>query len=171
VKKKYGRLATSIPPPRRHTIHYGGVLAPASKIRPEVVPPPPPVPAGQTPRTRRPSPGRPRTGQSIARGASFSEGPSPRTSIEMGTLGGFQTLPRWFAASKARRLPTREMHQVWRAYETEGARAEAREHRPLPEASGRAHRAAALAAARAPPYWQARELRHRPQAQTGLFDA
>ncbi|HJX64996.1 MAG TPA: protein kinase, partial [Polyangia bacterium] len=28
-----------------------------------------------------------------------------------------------------------------------------------------------LAAARAPPYWQARELRHRPQAQTELFDA
>jgi hypothetical protein len=30
---------------------------------------------------------------------------------------------------------------------------------------------APLAAARAPPYWQARELRHRPQAQTELFDA
>jgi hypothetical protein len=28
-----------------------------------------------------------------------------------------------------------------------------------------------LAPARAPPYWQARELRHRPQAQTELFDA
>jgi hypothetical protein len=28
-----------------------------------------------------------------------------------------------------------------------------------------------LAAARAPSYWQARELRHRPQAQTELFDA
>jgi hypothetical protein len=28
-----------------------------------------------------------------------------------------------------------------------------------------------LAAARAPPYWQARELRHRPQAQAELFDA
>ena len=28
-----------------------------------------------------------------------------------------------------------------------------------------------LAPARAPPYWQARELRHRPQAQTELFDS
>jgi hypothetical protein len=28
-----------------------------------------------------------------------------------------------------------------------------------------------LAPARAPPYWQARELRHRPQPQTELFDA
>jgi hypothetical protein len=28
-----------------------------------------------------------------------------------------------------------------------------------------------LVPARAPPYWQARELRHRPQAQTELFDA
>jgi hypothetical protein len=28
-----------------------------------------------------------------------------------------------------------------------------------------------LAPARAPPYWQARELRHRPQAQTELFGA
>jgi hypothetical protein len=49
------RLATSIPPPRRHTVHYGGVLAPASKLRPKVVPPPAPMPAGQeVPATSRP---------------------------------------------------------------------------------------------------------------------
>ena len=29
----------------------------------------------------------------------------------------------------------------------------------------------ALAPARAPPYWQARELRRKPQAQTELFEA
>jgi hypothetical protein len=49
------RLATSIPPPRRHTVHYGGVLAPASKLRPKVVPQPAPMPAGQeVPATSRP---------------------------------------------------------------------------------------------------------------------
>ena len=28
------RLATAVPPPRRHTVRYAGVLAPASKMRP-----------------------------------------------------------------------------------------------------------------------------------------
>jgi len=35
----------------------------------------------------------------------------------------------------------------------------------------RAHRAAAPGRRTCSPYWQARELRHRPQAQTELFDA
>ena len=34
------RLATSIPPQQRHTVHCGGVLAPVAKLRPSVVPPP-----------------------------------------------------------------------------------------------------------------------------------
>ena len=32
------RLATSVPPPRRHTIRYSGVLAPASPGRSSLVP-------------------------------------------------------------------------------------------------------------------------------------
>src|SRR5665213_2964184 len=28
------RLATAMPPPRRHTVRYAGILAPASKLRP-----------------------------------------------------------------------------------------------------------------------------------------
>jgi hypothetical protein len=34
------RLATAVPPPRLHTVRYAGVLAPASKMRPKVVPRP-----------------------------------------------------------------------------------------------------------------------------------
>ena len=34
------RLATAVPPPRRHTVRYAGVLAPASKLRPRIVPRP-----------------------------------------------------------------------------------------------------------------------------------
>jgi hypothetical protein len=34
------RLATTVPPPRRHTVRYAGVLAPASKLRPKIVPRP-----------------------------------------------------------------------------------------------------------------------------------
>jgi len=35
------RLATAVPPPRRHTVRYAGILAPASKLRPKIVPRPP----------------------------------------------------------------------------------------------------------------------------------
>jgi len=34
------RLAAAVPPPRRHTVRYAGVLAPASKLRPKIVPTP-----------------------------------------------------------------------------------------------------------------------------------
>jgi hypothetical protein len=36
------RLATSVPPPRFHTVRYAGVLAPASTWRARIVPKPPP---------------------------------------------------------------------------------------------------------------------------------
>jgi hypothetical protein len=39
------RLAASVPPPRLHTVKYAGVLAPFSKLRPRIVPKPPPAPA------------------------------------------------------------------------------------------------------------------------------
>ena len=32
------RLAASVPPPRFHTVRYAGVLAPASKLRPRILP-------------------------------------------------------------------------------------------------------------------------------------
>jgi hypothetical protein len=35
------RLAASVPPPRFHTVRYAGVLAPASKWRPRILPVPP----------------------------------------------------------------------------------------------------------------------------------
>ena len=35
------RLAASVPPPRFHTVRYAGVLAPASKLRPRILPDPP----------------------------------------------------------------------------------------------------------------------------------
>jgi hypothetical protein len=36
------RLAASVPPPACHLVHYSGILGAASKLRPLVVPPPPP---------------------------------------------------------------------------------------------------------------------------------
>jgi hypothetical protein len=35
-----GRLAASVPAPRRHTVRYAGVLASASKLRPRLAPKP-----------------------------------------------------------------------------------------------------------------------------------
>ena len=32
------RLATAVPPPRLHTVRYAGILAPASKLRPQIIP-------------------------------------------------------------------------------------------------------------------------------------
>jgi hypothetical protein len=77
----------------------------------------------------RPIPGRPPTGQSIAPGASFSKGPSPRTWRNAPSVGGIP--------------PASPLLGAW-AHETEGLGIEAREHRSLPEASGRAHRATTL---------------------------
>ena len=49
------RLATSVPPPRFHTVRYAGVLASASPWRSRIAPPPPPEPAAATgePETRK----------------------------------------------------------------------------------------------------------------------
>jgi hypothetical protein len=47
------RLATSVPPPRLHTVRYAGVLAPASPWRSRLAPPPPQAPAASD------EPGRP----------------------------------------------------------------------------------------------------------------
>jgi hypothetical protein len=35
------RLAAAVPPPRFHTVRYAGILAPASKLRPRILPKPP----------------------------------------------------------------------------------------------------------------------------------
>ena len=46
------RLATSVPPPRFHTVRYAGVLAAASPWRPRIAPKPPteePAPASAEP--------------------------------------------------------------------------------------------------------------------------
>jgi hypothetical protein len=43
------RLAALVPPPRTHGVHYAGVLAPASKWRPLIAPPPPELPQQDSP--------------------------------------------------------------------------------------------------------------------------
>ena len=48
------RLATSVPPPRRHTIRYAGVLAPASPGRWHLAPMAPPETPAEGQRPRRP---------------------------------------------------------------------------------------------------------------------
>jgi hypothetical protein len=48
------RLATSVPPPRFHTVRYAGVLAAASPWRPRIAPKPPP----QEPAAASDEPGR-----------------------------------------------------------------------------------------------------------------
>jgi hypothetical protein len=45
------RLATSVPPPRFHTIHYAGVLAPASAWRSRIAPQPPEATPASEPET------------------------------------------------------------------------------------------------------------------------
>ena len=47
------RLCTSVPPPRLHTVRYAGVIAPAARLRPLVVPPPPTPSAPHAPPPRR----------------------------------------------------------------------------------------------------------------------
>jgi len=61
------RLASSVPPPRRHTVRYAGVFAPASKLRPRLVPKPPQASANDT------SPA-PKPGVGTGLGPSFSIG-------------------------------------------------------------------------------------------------
>ncbi len=46
------RLATSVPPPRFHTIHYAGVLAAASPWRSRITPPPPAASDDEEPEKR-----------------------------------------------------------------------------------------------------------------------
>jgi hypothetical protein len=48
------RLASAVPPPRFHTVRYAGVLAPASKMRPRIVPKPPVTPANDLEPTLEP---------------------------------------------------------------------------------------------------------------------
>ena len=51
------RLATSVPPPRFHTVRYAGVLAAASPWRPRIAPKPPTEePAAATAKPERPGP-------------------------------------------------------------------------------------------------------------------
>ena len=52
------RLATSVPPPRLHTVRYAGVLAAASRWRPRIAPKPPtqePAAASAEPDRTRPA--------------------------------------------------------------------------------------------------------------------
>ena len=70
------RLATSVPPPRFHTVHYAGVLAPASQWRSRI------APAPRRPRRRPLRAGRPAgpSGRAAtARGRSCWRAPSPWT--------------------------------------------------------------------------------------------
>ena len=55
-----GREATSVPPPRFHTVKYAGVLAPASSLRSRIAPKRPPVEAEpEQPTKEKESPKRP----------------------------------------------------------------------------------------------------------------
>ena len=64
------RLATSVPPPRFHTVKYAGVLAPASPWRSRLAPQPPQAAAASD------EPGRPDHAGATARGRSFWRVPS-----------------------------------------------------------------------------------------------
>ena len=101
------RLATSVPPPRFHTVRYAGVLAAASPWRPRIAPRPPilePAAATAEPDQTGPAGGYPPVGG--ASGAHLRRG-RPHLSLLPGT------------------------HEAGR--DDQGAR----EHRPLPRRSGR----------------------------------
>jgi len=58
------RLAAAVPPPRGHTVRYSGVLGSASRLRPLIVPPPPPASADQPAHTKHSTKPRPPTHRS-----------------------------------------------------------------------------------------------------------
>lgn len=88
------RLATSVPPPRFHTVKYAGVLAPASAWRSRLAP--------QTPQAAAASdePGRPDHGAATARGrasGAYLRGGRPRLSH----LPGADEGARWSKVRQA----------------------------------------------------------------------
>jgi hypothetical protein len=62
------RLATSVPPPRQHTVRYAGVLTAGSQWRSRITPAPPEVPEGEAePEGRWPAGGYRRWAELLAR--------------------------------------------------------------------------------------------------------
>jgi hypothetical protein len=94
-------------------------------------------------------PGRPRTGQSIARGVSCSKEHSPRTLRNAPSVGGIPPASPLLGGPGRMKLKAlvQKPENIARFLKHLGEPTE-----PPP-----------LAPARAPPYWHARQLRHRPQ--------
>ncbi len=136
------RLATTIPPPRLHGVRYSGVLAPAAKLRPLIVPLPPPPPQGDaakpasTPPTHRCA----YIPWAILAKKTFKE--------------DIDRCPKCGGKMKLKSL-VQEPENIARFLRHLGEPTE-----PPP-----------LAPARAPPYWKVRELRRKPHAQTDMFHA
>jgi hypothetical protein len=88
------RLATSVPPPRFHTVKYAGVLAPASPWRARIAPTPPALEPGKAEPDDERKPGastyRP-WAELLMRTCVFSRGPSG--------LGRAELSPRSFRTS------------------------------------------------------------------------
>lgn len=136
------RLATTIPPPRMHVVHYAGVLAPAAKLRSLIVPPPPPPSDGDAakPKDKSPTHRCAYIPWAILAKKTFKE--------------DIDICPRCGGKMKLKSL-VQKPENIARFLRHLGEPTE-----PPP-----------LAPARAPPYWKVRELRRKPQAQTEMFDA
>ena len=136
------RLATTIPPPRMHVVHYSGVLAPAAKLRPLIVPPPPPPAEDEA---AKPT-GKPPTQRCVYIPWALLAKKTFKHEIDR--------CPKCQGKMKLKAL-IQEPESIARYLRHLGEPTE-----PPP-----------LAPARAPPYWRVRELRRKPQAQTEMFDA
>jgi Putative transposase len=136
------RLATTIPPPRMHVVHDSGVLAPAAKLRPLIVPPP--TPASEDDAAKRT--GKPPTQRCVYIPWALLAKKTFKKEIDR--------CPKCQGKRKLKAL-IQEPESIASYLRHLGEPTE-----PPP-----------LTPARAPPYCRVRELRRKPQAQTEMFDA
>jgi hypothetical protein len=121
-----------------HVVHYSGVLAPAAKLRPLIVPPPEDEAAKPT--------GKPPTQRCVYIPWALLAKKTFKEEIDR--------CPKCQGKMKLKAL-IQDPESIARYLRHLGEPTE-----PPP-----------LSPARAPPTWKVRELRHKPQAQTEMFDA
>jgi hypothetical protein len=155
------RLCAAVPPPRRHTVIYAGVLGAASKWRSRIRPTPEPP---ETPPAHARLP--PSTPMPHARLPPSTPMPDPSSSTRrsrywpwLELLARTWGIDRGTCESCGGKM---KLHAL-----VQDSQSIARILRHLGEPT----EAPTLAAARGPPFWKSRVLRQRPRVQVELFDS